>query len=534
MDMILYNGKIYCGKGRYAQAVAVSGGFIEAVGTSEELLAGAGDAEKIDLGGKTVIPGLIDSHMHLFNVGRTLRAIQLYGSTSMAEVIDRSRAFIEKTQPAKGSVVVGRGWNHDYFTDERRMPDRHDLDKVSTDHAIIITRTCGHALSCNTKALEMAGVTAETPPVDGGEFEIGADGKPNGIFQEHAMGIIQELIQDPTFEESREIIKTAMAHASSHGITSVQTNDMYEDNYQMVWNAYQSLVNEGAASVRVYQQCGFSTVEGYKKFMADGYRTGFGSDMNKIGPLKLLSDGSLGARTALMRKDYADQAGTKGIMCVSPEQLDAFMAASQENGMQVAIHAIGDRAIEMVLEAYEKAMPDGKNDLRHGIVHCQITDLPLLERFAKGNICGLVQPIFLHYDMHIVSDRVGEELASTSYAFGTMDKLGIHNSYGTDAPVEDLKTMENLYCAITRKDLSGYPAEGWCADECIPVERAVDHYTSDGAYMSFDENRKGQLLPGYLADLAVLSDDIFTICPDKIKDIKVEMTMMGGKIVYKA
>ncbi|MBQ5812879.1 MAG: amidohydrolase family protein, partial [Clostridia bacterium] len=168
------------------------------------------------------------------------------------------------------------------------------------------------------------------------------------------------------------------------------------------------------------------------------------------------------------------------------------------------------------------------------IVHCQITDLPLLERFAKGDICGLVQPIFLHYDMHIVSDRVGEELASTSYAFGTMDKLGIHNSYGTDAPVEDLKTMENLYCAITRKDLSGYPTEGWYANECIPVEKAIDHYTSDGAYMSFDENRKGQLLPGFLADLAVLSDDIFTICPDKIKDIKVEMTMMGGKIVYKA
>ena len=348
------------------------------------------------------------------------------------------------------------------------------------------------------------------------------------------MDLIQKLVQAPDFAQSREIIKTAMAHASSHGITSVQTNDMYESNYQMVWNAYQSLVDDGTASVRVYQQCGFSTVEGYEKFMADGFKTGFGSAMNKIGPLKLLSDGSLGARTALMRADYADEAGTKGIMCVSPEQLDAFMAASKKNGMQVAIHAIGDRAIEMVLDAYEKSMNGDGNPLRHSIVHCQITDRPLLERFAKNSVAGLVQPIFLHYDMHITEDRVGKELASTSYAFGTMDKLGIHNSYGTDAPVEDLKTMENLYCAVTRKDLSGFPAEGWLPGEAVDVETAVDHYTIDGAWNSHEEHIKGRLLPGYYADLAVLSDDIFTICPDQIKDVKVQLTMLNGKIVYQA
>ena len=532
--MLLYNGKIYLEKGRYAQALLVQNGVVAAVGTNEEILPLAADAQQIDLGGKTVIPGLIDSHMHLYNVGKTLLAIQLYGSTSMQEVIDRSRAFIEKHQPAPGSIVVGRGWNHDYFTDEKRMPNRFDLDKVSTDHAIIITRTCGHMLSWNTKALELAGITAETAQIEGGEFELGSDGQPNGIFKEHAMDLILKLVAAPDFAQSREIIKTAMAHASSHGITSVQTNDMYEDNYQLVWNAYQSLVDDGSATVRAYQQVGFSTVEGYEKFMADGFRTGFGSAMNKIGPLKLLSDGSLGARTALMRADYADEAGTKGIMCVTPEQLDAFMAASKKNGMQVAIHAIGDRAIEMVLDAYEKSMEHDGNPLRHSIVHCQITDLPLLQRFADNQVAGLVQPIFLHYDMHIVEDRVGKELASTSYAFGTMDKLGIHNSYGTDAPVEDLKAMENLYCAVTRKDLSGFPAEGWLPGEAVDVETAIDHYTIDGAWNSFEENKKGRLLPGYYADLAVLSDDIFTICPETIKNVKVELTMMNGKIVYKA
>ena len=532
-DMLLYNGKIYIEKGRYAQALLIHNGMISAVGSNNDILSMNNDAELIDLDGKTVIPGFVDSHMHLYNVGCALLSIQLHGSTSMQEIIDRSRDFIAGHNIASGSIVVGRGWNHDYFTDEKRMPNRFDLDKVSTDHAIIITRTCGHMLSCNTKALEMAGITAKTAQIDGGEFEIGPDGKPNGIFKEHAMDMIQKLVITPDFEQSREIIKAAMTHASSHGITSVQTNDMYEDNYQMIWNAYQSLVDDGTASVRIYHQCNFSTVEGYEKFMAKGFRTGFGSSMNKIGPLKLFSDGSLGARTALMRQDYADESGTKGIMCITPDQLDDFLTASQKNGMQVVIHAIGDRAIEMVLDAYGKVLC-GSNPMRHAIVHCQITDTPLLERFTENHIAGLIQPIFLHYDMHIAEDRVGKQLASTSYAFGTMDKLGIHTSYGTDSPVESLNAMENLYCAVTRKDLSGFPDIGWMPDEAVSVETAVDHYTVDGAWNSFEENIKGRLLPGYYADLAVLSDDIFTICPDRIKDIKVEMTIMNGKIVYKA
>lgn len=533
-DILLYNGKIYLEKGRFAQAIRVSGGRIAAVGENDPLLAAAEGAEKIDLAGKTVIPGLIDSHMHLFNVGRTLRAVQLHGANALSEVLARCRAYLEDNRPAPGSVIVGRGWNHDYFTDAHRMPNRHDLDQVTTDHALILTRACGHTLVCNTRALEMAGVTADTPQPEGGAFELDETGRPNGVFKEHAMGLIQSLITDPSFEESRKILQTAMAHASAHGITSVQTNDMYEDNYQRVWNAYQSLADEGLSTVRVYQQCGFSTVEGYEKFLSDGFRTGFGSPLNRIGPLKLLSDGSLGARTALLRQDYADHKGTRGILCVPPEQLDAFVSLSAQNEMQVAIHAIGDRAIELVLDAYEKAWPQGDNPRRSAIVHCQITDRPLLERFARQHIAALVQPIFLHYDMHIVEDRVGPALASSSYAFGTMDRLGIHNSYGTDAPVEDLKTMDNLYCAVTRRDLTGWPAEGWQPEEAVDVASAIDHYTVDSAWNSFEEHVKGRLLPGMYADLAVLSDDIFTIDPMEIKNIRVCMTMMDGRIVYKA
>ncbi|MEA4920984.1 MAG: amidohydrolase [Clostridiaceae bacterium] len=533
MDIALHNGKIYTGSG-FAQAISVKDGIITAVGTNEDILSACKGSLTVDLAGKTVIPGLIDSHLHMFNLGASLLSVQLHGAASITECIERGRKFITANSPEPGSVIIGRGWNDDYFTDEHRMLCRLDLDKISIEHPIILTRACGHALACNTKALTLAGVTCDTPQVDGGEFELGADNLPNGIFKENAMGYIRKLIEFPSLNETKLILQTAMKHASAQGITSVQTNDMHEASRNIIWQAYEELAKEELSTVRSYQQCHFDTLDGFKQFLSEGYKTGYGSEMNKIGPLKLFVDGSLGARTSLMRQDFSDMPGNRGIMCISQEELDAFVALAQQNGMQVAVHAIGDRAIEMTLDAYKKALPAGENPMRHGIVHCQITDMPLLERFANQHISALVQPIFLHYDMHIAADRVGEALASTSYAFGTMDKLGIHTSYGTDAPVEDLKTMENIYCSVTRKDLKGNPEDGWYPKEKVSLSKAIDHYTVDGAYNSFEEYKKGRLLPGYLGDMAVLSRDIFSCEPDSIKDIKIAMTILGGKIVYQA
>ena len=534
MDAILKNGKIYLGRGSFAGSLLIHDGLVAEVWQENEPPCEVPGASVIDLEGKTVLPGLIDSHLHMYNTGVSLTSVKLYGADSIEECVRRGREFIRQNDPPKGSVILGRGWNDDYFTDERRMLTRHDLDRISTEYPIIFTRACGHTLAANTLAVEMAGVTSGTPQPEGGRIELGEDGKPNGVFKEHAMGLIQSLSAAPTVEEIKRLLLAAMEHAAENGITSVQTNDMNEINYPALWQAYEELKNEGRALTRVYQQCIFSTPSGLQDFIDKGYKTGFGDDMNKIGPLKLLIDGSLGARTALMRKDYSDMPGTRGILCVTPEELDAFMDICQKNNMQAVVHAIGDRAIEIVLDAYEKVIPNGNNSLRHGIVHCQITDKALLSRFAANGVCALVQPIFLHYDMHIAESRVGSELASTSYAFGTMDKLGLHVSYGTDSPVEDLNTMNNIYCAVTRKDLSGYPEKGWLPDERVSVEKAVDHYTADSAYNSFEEDKKGMLLPGYMADLAVLSDDIFTVKPEDIKNIKVLMTMLGGNITYKA
>ncbi len=526
MNTIFKNGRIYQGEGRWTDTLYIKDGLISQPFDGK-------DTEIIDLGGKTVIPGLIDSHLHMFNTGVSLRSVRLHGVTSVAECIRLGREYIEKNRPTPGAVILGRGWNDDYFTDERRMLNRHDLDKLSTEYPVIYTRACGHALVANTRAIEMAGVTASTPQPEGGRFELDGDGQPNGIFKEHAMELITRLNDQPDVRETEEILYAAMLHAAENGITSVQTNDMNEKNFSTVWQAYENLKKEGRAMTRAYQQCHFSTPEGYEAFIKKGFKTGFGDDMNKIGSLKLLMDGSLGARTALMTEDYADAPGTRGIRCVTESDLDAFMKISAENGMQVAIHAIGDKAIDIVLSAYEKVLPKGENPLRWGIVHCQITDDGLIERFKKGDIHPMVQPIFIHYDMHITADRVGQKLASTSYAFGKMDRLGLHVSYGTDSPVEDLNAMHNIYCAVTRRDLEGRPDGGWMPDEAVSVERAIHNYTVEGAYNSFEENKKGLLMPGYMADLAVLDKNIFTVPPEEIKDIKVDMTMVGGRVVFK-
>ena len=252
----------------------------------------------------------------------------------------------------------------------------------------------------------------------------------------------------------------------------------------------------------------------------------------KIGPLKMFTDGSLGARTALMRQDYADAPGQRGIEILTQQELDELVRMADENGMQIAIHAIGDKANEMVLDSYQKVIGPEGNTHRHGIVHCQITDLPMLKRYQQMDVYAMVQPIFLHYDLHIVEDRVGKELAATSYAFHTMNQMGLHVSYGTDSPVEDMDPIQNLHCAVCRQDLKHFPAGGYVPEERVDIFQAVDDYTIGGAQNAFEENQKGRLQPGYLADLVMLDQDIFHVPSDKILDTQVLMTMVGGKVVY--
>lgn len=531
MKTIIYNGKIFLEKGNFSSAICIEDNLVLKTGNDDEILALYDEnTTKIDAKGSAVLPGFNDSHMHLYALGRSLQSVRLYGSTSIEDVIKRAKDFITENKIPKGEIISGTGWNQDYFTDFNRMLTKYDLDKISTEHIIVFDRACGHASTCNSKALEYFNITKDTPQIDGAEFYYDTDGTPNGIFTENAIKILlKDKFPKPSTEKMTETIKLAMEYALSQGITSIQTNDISENNYMQMYNAYQNIYDENIPASRSYHQCFFTDIDKYKQFLKDGFKTGTGSDFNKIGPLKMFIDGSLGARTALMREFYADDNSTKGICCMTQEYLDEMVKTADENMCQVAVHAIGDRGIEMVLNSYDNII-ENENKLRHSVIHCQITDKPLLERFKNKGILAQVQPIFIHYDMHIVKNRVGEELADTSYAFGSMHKMEIDVSYGTDCPVEDLKTFDNLYCAITRKDLTGKNC--YNKEESVSLEDAIMLYTKASAYASFDEEKKGKLLPNYVADLVILDRDIFNMDLEKLRETKVVLTMVDGKIQY--
>jgi predicted amidohydrolase YtcJ len=529
MRTLFTNGKIYQKRNVFAEAMLIENNTIKKVGSNLELIPYIIDSNVIDLQGKTVLPGFNDSHLHLYGTAAFMCAVNLHGCLSIDEIISRSKEFIRDHENTE-ETLIGRGWNQDFFTDEVRLPDRYDLDNISIDRPIVFPRACGHIVVVNSLALAQACIDRDTVSPAGGAIDIDADGEPTGILRENALSLIEHLYPDTTVEEMSRRLKDIASRANALGITSVQTNDLTigSQNAGRLEEAYRRFAEEGL--LKVYHQISFDHLEPFKQRIAEGFYLSK-NPFNQYGCLKLFADGSLGARTAALRKPYADDPTTSGIAILSPDVLDAWIQTASDAGIQVAIHAIGDRAISDVLDAYKK-VSNGKNDLRHGIVHCQITDKELLRKFQMQDILAYVQPIFLHYDMHIVEQRVGKELADTSYAFHTMEELKLHTSYGSDAPVEDFNPFNNLYSAITRKDLDGSPINGYNPKEIVDLETAIDAYTIGSAYASFDERHKGRLSEGYDGDLIVLDQPIFELETDDIRHVTVIMTMVDGLIVY--
>lgn len=536
MDIIIYNAKVLRADFSFSEAVAIEGNRIAKVGTNDEVLATKTEKTKIiDAQGQMVMPGFNDSHQHVYNMGTFLTNANLYGADSIDKVVEIGRAYIEEHQVPPGTILMGWGWNQDYFTDEKRLLNRHDLDRISTEHPIIFRRACGHVLGANTLAIELAGITKDTPQRDDGVFEVEADGTPSGVFNENAQDMLTCIEPELSVEYIKEKIMSSAEYAVSVGITTVQTNDLNSTSveYPYMEQAYRELADEGKLPFRAYMQCCIMDPVEFKRYIDAGNYTGRGEGLYRTGPLKLFVDGSLGARTALMRKPYYDDNTTTGVEVLTQAQIDELVTLAQANNFSVAAHAIGDESINRMLTAYEKVYDPAKgNFLRHGIIHCQITDMELLERFKASDVMAYVQPIFIHYDMHIVEDRVGKDLAKTSYAWNTMDKLGIQTSYGSDAPVEDLDPFNNLYCAVTRKDLKGFPEGGYNPDECVTIEKAIERYTVGSAYMEFMEDEKGVLEEGKLADVIMLDQNLLEIPSDNIKDVKTVMTISDGRIVF--
>ncbi|WP_294580307.1 amidohydrolase [uncultured Thomasclavelia sp.] len=513
---IYYHGNLY---GCNATALVEKEGKIIFVGSDEEALKYKG--QKIDLKQKYVYPGFNDSHMHLVNYGQFLKNVQLEDdSYSLAALLTKLKNSLKK-----GQWLIGRGWNHDLFQDVSRFPTREDLDKISQDEPIVITRVCGHILVANSKAIELAKINNQT--VDGGSYDL-----TTGLFKENAMSLIYNAIKKPTVADIKESIMMGQKQLHAYGITSVQSDDFLSatDDYHDALRAFEELAAEDKLTIRVYEQSQFTNLKTLKQFIDEGYYTGVGSPMFKIGPLKMLGDGSLGARTAFMSEPYYDDPTTQGIPVYTKDEFKEMFDYANKHQMQIAIHAIGDKILDWIIEAYEYALNNyPRPDHRHGIVHCQVTRKDQLLKFKELKLHAYIQSIFLDYDSHIINQRVKPELAKTSYNFKTLQEIATISN-GSDCPVEKPDVLKGIQLAVTRKAIDG--TGPYLPKQALSRQEAIDSFTKMGAYASFEEDVKGSIKPGHYCDLVILDEDILTVADSKIKDIKILATIVGGKLVY--
>lgn len=531
---LFYNGHFYTGPGYAASVLWAQGGRIRALGGPELLAAAPPELPRTDLGGGWALPGFNDSHLHLLDVGRGLASVDLFGASGPADIAARCAAFVRAHAVPPGQAVYGNGWNQDLFAGPHALPTRADLDAAVPDHPLLLDRVCGHIMLCNTAALRAAGITSQTPDPPGGGIDRGPGGEPNGLLRDNAVALVRPLLPAETPAACAGRWRAALAHAAAHGLTSVQTCDVRSRDWPTVLAALEELDAQDALPLRLTLQCAMDTPEDLQALWDAGYRPGAHGKRWKIGPLKLFLDGSLGARTAWLRGGYADAPGAHGLCCLPMAEALALACKADAAGMQVVAHAIGDGAMEEMLDIIEtlNAPRGGANPLRHGVVHCQVTAPGQWDRLAALGAGALVQPIFLDYDHTIVTARCGAALAGTSYAFGDAVRRGLPVSYGTDAPVESLDPLRNLYAAVTRRPLSG--GAPWQPQQAVTRAQALFCYTQGSAWQEFAEAEKGRLAPGFLADFTVLDRDYFTVPEADIPRLRVQATVTGGQVVYRA
>lgn len=537
MNALLINGNFLTvdKKNPKCSAIRITGNLISEAGDTNTLLLNASKDEKIiDLKGKTVVPGFNESHIHLLNYGYSLTKIDASVVKSIPEMIEVSKKFISDNGIKEGEWILGRGWNQVTLVENREL-NASDLDKISVDHPISFSRICEHITVANSRAMEICGITKATPQPEGGHFDVDATGNPTGIFREAARYMIYEKIPNNDKNSIKKMLENVTKVAAQNGVTSVQSDDFEtfsDKNYDVIIEAYNELNKEGKLYCRVYEQCLLPEIGRLKGFLGKGYVTGKGDDFFKIGPLKLLTDGSLGGRTAYLKEPYSDDPTTRGIPVFTQEQLNELVSTAHCNGMQVLTHGIGDMAMEMCLDSFNYAMDKcPKEDPRFGIVHVQITSNELIRRFKEQDTIAYIEPICMNNDLHMAESRVGDRIKE-SYNYRKFIDEGVKIATSSDCPVDSINPMKNLYVSVTRKDYNGFPPEGWQSEKRMTLEESLESFTLGSAYSSFEENKKGSITVGKLADLVVLSDDISTINPNLIQDTKILMTILDGNIVY--
>ncbi len=523
------NGKIYVSFNpeRTAEAILVAFGRVLYAGSSEKAkkIAQELGGEIIDLQGRVVLPGFIDSHIHLDELGMSLNMVDLRGVRSIEELKEKVKEHAKK----HGTWVLGHGWDQELF-EEKRWPTRWDLDEVVKDKPVMLSRVCLHAAVLNTKAMEMAGLLdLDSPGIMRDE-----EGEPNGVVKEEAFELAREKFKETlTLEDYKRFIEDGAKFALSNGVTTVGFVSVEESSIK----ALGELNAEGRLSIRVraYLDPGrrgvgergmYGNVDILQALKNLGIRRGFGEEKLKINGIKILADGSLGARTAWLSKPYSD-ARTEGYPNISREVLETIVKEAHEAGLQVAVHAIGDATIDMILDVYEHL-----EKLRHRIEHASILREDQIERISKLGVVLAVQPHFVITDWWVL-ERVGEERAKWVYPFKSALKKGIVLGLSTDSPVEPLNPWETVYAAVTRGKYERVPLYNHTPDEVLTLEEALHAYTYGSAYILGEESELGTLEEGKLADFIVVDRDPFEVGEKELREIRVFETYIGGERKFK-
>ena len=493
--------------------IVVKDEWITAVGERSQVEIPQG-AEIIDASGKTVLPGLIDSHVHFVGLGvRMMRNINLRDTKTISEALEKVKSRISEVE--KGVWILGRGWDDSKWEDKRYVT-KYDLDPISPDNPVILTRVCGHLVSTNSQALEIAGITKDTPDPDGGKIDRTAEGEPTGILKD-ASSLVRRHVPGVDIEEYVEGLKRASDHALSLGCTGIHEAGIGAPQMK----AYQTALERGYLRVRAYLMWTERNIEAVESL---GIRTGLGNSMLKLGSAKMLVDGSIGARTAAFFEPYEDEPATKGIVMIPEDELVQRVKAVHRTGSQVAIHAIGDYAIETTINAIEEAIKDSpRKDHRHRIEHCEILTSNQIERIKQLGIVPSVQPNFAGEWSDpggLYETRIGKRRLRQNNPYRYLLDEGIRLSFGSDGM--PFNPIYGIWSAVNH----------WVRESRITLEEAVRGFTLDAAYASFEEDLKGSIEAGKLADIAILEKDLTEIPSEEIRDVKVHMTLVGGKIMY--
>lgn len=496
-----------------AEAVAVQDGRIVAVDSNAEIRKHVGiGTEVIDAENKTLVPGLVDCHVHMSAFGFFLQRLDLKKVKSIGEMQQKLREYASKTRV--GDWILGGRWDHERFA-EKRYPSRWDLDAAVPDRPVFLVRVCGHIGVANSEALRLAGITERTV-VEGGKIDLDeATGQPDGILQENAIELIKKAVPRPSPEVLGQASLLACTKAVEAGLTGVHW--LVESKDEM--KAVKKLDSKRRLPLRVYLGIPFEFID---TLASSDLSTDASHSMVRIGFVKLFADGSLGSWTAALKEPYSDRRESSGMLLHSKKKLCQVVLKAHNAGLQVGVHAIGDGAIENVLEAYEEALNQSpRPDHRHRIEHCSVLNPELIRRMKGLGLIASVQPLFVVSDFWLAA-RLGRKRVRWVYPFKTLVKKGVIVASGSDCPIVEINPLLGIWAAVAKRGLH----------ESLTVKEALETYTLNAAHASFDEDRKGTIEVGKLADFTLLSDDLLNVEPDSIRKLTVEMTIVNGKVVY--